>query len=83
MNLKKYWIFKIPSVNTHACSLQKDFLFMYILISSKVIKEPCHFATSFSCTIGYVQVENVPNGNERTQLLVTKKIKLYLDNNLA
>ena len=68
MNLKKYWIFKIPSVNTHACSSQKDFIYLYSNISSKVIKEHCHFATSLSCTVGYVQVENVPNRNELTQV---------------
>lgn len=68
MNLKKYWLFKIPSVNTHACSSQKDFIYLYSNISSKVIKEPCHFATSLSCTVGYVQVENVPDRNELTQV---------------
>ena len=68
MNLKKYWIFKIPSVNTHACSSQKDFIYLYSNISSKVMKEPCHFATNLSCTVGYVQVENVPNRNELTQV---------------
>ena len=45
----------------HTPVVSRRILFLYILISSNVIKEPCHFATSFSCTIGYVQVENVPN----------------------
>ena len=56
MNLKKYWIFKIPSVNTHACSLQKDFIYLHsnLIQSYKRTLSLCDklFMYNWLCTSG-------------------------------
>lgn len=82
MNLKKYWIFKIPSVNTHACSSQKDFICLHsnFIQSYKRTLSLCDkpFMCSWLCTS-----RKCSQSKRAYSSLATKEIKLYLDNDLA